>query len=69
MNQQHNIIKQLSSNKKQFLSKFESRKKKVYEDFPGDPVAKTSPSNADRAGLIPGQGAKIPPPSSPKNKT
>ena len=28
MNQQHNIVKQLSSNKKQFLSKFESRKKK-----------------------------------------
>jgi hypothetical protein len=43
--------------------------KKVYEDFPGDPVAKTSPSNADRAGLIPGQGAKTPPASSPKNKT
>ena len=28
MNQQHNIVKELSSNKKKFLSKFESRKKK-----------------------------------------
>ena len=30
------------------------------EDFPGDPVVKTPPSNAGGAGLIPGQGTKIP---------
>ena len=29
-------------------------------DFPGGPVVKTSPSSAGGAGLIPGQGAKIP---------
>ena len=29
-------------------------------DFPGSPVVKTSPSNTAGAGLIPGQGAKIP---------
>ena len=29
-------------------------------DFPGGPVVKASPSNAGGAGLIPGQGAKIP---------
>ena len=28
-------------------------------DFPGNPVAKTSPSNAGGVGLTPGQGAKI----------
>ena len=28
--------------------------------FHGGPVVKTSPSNAEGAGLIPGQGAKIP---------
>ena len=28
-------------------------------DFPGGPVVKTSPSNAEGAGSIPGQGAKI----------
>ena len=32
-------------------------------DFPGDPVVKTSPSNS-----IPGQGAKIPHTSWPKNQ-
>ena len=29
-------------------------------DFPGDPVAKTSPSNAGVESLIPGWGSKIP---------
>ena len=37
-------------------------------DFPGGPVVKTSPSNAGGAGLIPGQGAKIPHASRPKNQ-
>ena len=31
-----------------------------YRDFPGGPVVKTSPSHACGAGLIPGQGTKIP---------
>ena len=35
-------------------------------DFPGSPVVKTLPSNAGGAGLIPGQGAKIPHASQPK---
>ncbi len=30
------------------------------EDFADGPVVKTSPSNAEGAGLIPGQGTKIP---------
>ena len=29
-------------------------------DFPGSPVVKTSPSNAESTGSIPSQGAKIP---------
>ena len=37
-------------------------------DFPGGPVVKTSPSNAGGEGSIPGQGAKIPHPSWPKNQ-
>ena len=37
-------------------------------DFPGGPVVKTSPSNAGGASLIPGQGAKIPYASRPKNQ-
>ena len=35
-------------------------------DFPGHPVVKTLPSNAGGAGLIPGQGAKIPHALQPK---
>ena len=35
-------------------------KEVLWEDFPGGPVVKTSPSNAGGAGLIPGRGAKIP---------
>ena len=38
------------------------------EDFPGGPVVKTSPSNAGDTGSIPGQGAKIPHASWPKNQ-
>ena len=37
-------------------------------NFPGGPVFKTSPSNAGGAGSIPGQGAKIPHASWPKNQ-
>ena len=37
-------------------------------DFPGGPGVKTSPSNAGGAGLIPGQGVKIPHTSWPKNQ-
>ena len=35
-------------------------------DFPGDPVVKISPSNAEDVGSIPGRGAKIPHTSQPK---
>ena len=42
--------------------------KSHYRDFPGSPVVKTSPSNAGGAGSIPGQGAKIPHASRPKNQ-
>ena len=39
-------------------------------DFPGRVVVKTSPSNAEGVGSIPGRGAKIPHASGPKkNKT
>ena len=39
-------------------------------NFPGAPVAKTSPSNAGGTGLIPGWGARIPHASwQKKNKT
>ena len=37
-------------------------------DFPGSPVVKTSPSNAEGVGSIPDQGAKIPHASGPKNQ-
>ena len=42
--------------------------KKNNRDFPGDPVVKTLPSNAGGASSIPGQGAKIPHASGPKNQ-
>ena len=32
---------------------------KTCRDFPGDPVVKNLPSNAEDAGLIPDQGTKI----------
>ena len=31
------------------------------QDFPGSPVVKNLPSNAEDVGSIPGQGTKIPP--------
>ena len=37
-------------------------------DFPGGPVVKIAPPNAGNAGLIPGQGAKIPQGSRTKNQ-
>ena len=37
--------------------------------FPGGPVVKTSPSNAEGMGSIPGQGAKIPHASQPQTRT
>ena len=37
-------------------------------NFPGSPGVKISPSNAGGVGLIPGQGAKIPHVSRPKNQ-
>ena len=42
--------------------------KDMFWDFPGCPVVKTSPSNAGGEGWIPGQGAKIPHASRPKNQ-
>ena len=39
-----------------------SDKRNFYRDFPGSPVVKTSPSNAEGAGLILGRRAKIPHP-------
>ena len=36
--------------------------------FPGGPVVKTSSSNAEGAGLIPGWGGKIPHASGPKTQ-
>ena len=37
-------------------------------DFPGDPVVKTSPSNAAGAGWVPDMGAKISQDLGPKNQ-
>ena len=42
---------------------------KIERDLPGGPVVKTLPSNTGGASAIPGQGAKIPHTSRPKNKT
>ena len=44
-------------------------KANTFQDFPGGPVVKTSPSSAGGAGSIPGQGAKIPQTSQLKKKT
>ena len=40
----------------------------LFRDFPGRPVIKTLPSNAGGVGSIPGQEAKIPHASWPKNQ-
>ena len=37
-------------------------------DFPGGPVVETLPSSAGGVDLIPGQGAKVPHASRPKNQ-
>ena len=37
----------------------EKKKTRIYRDFPGSLVVKTSPSNAGSEGSIPIQGAKI----------
>ena len=42
--------------------------RKAWKDLPGGPVVKTSSSNVGGAGLIPGQGARIPHASWPKNQ-
>ena len=39
---------------------------KKCQDFPGGPVAETSPSNAGAAGSVPGWGAEVPHASQPK---
>ena len=41
---------------------------KVFWDFPGGPVVKTSPSNAGDVGSIPGRAAKIPHALQPKHQ-
>ena len=43
-------------------------RQEVLGGFPGGPVVKTSPSSAVDMGSIPGQGAKIPHASQPKNQ-
>ena len=40
-----------------------------FRNFPGAPVVKTSPSNTEVVGLIPGAGARIPPALGPQTKT
>ena len=44
---------------------------KCFWDFPGGPVVKTSPSNSELPGLIPGQGPNLPhaPGTKKKKKT
>jgi len=51
-----------------FLYKVKNYKKEV-RDFPGGPVVKTLPSNAEGVGSIPGWAAKIPHASQTKTKT
>ena len=51
-----------------FLIYFKKKKKDLEGTSLGGPVVKTSPFNAGDAGLIPGQGAKIPHASGPKNQ-
>ena len=45
-----------------------SNKKTEAKGFPGGPVVKTMPSNAEGAGSIPGLGSGIPHASQPKNQ-
>ena len=46
---------------------FKKKKKKRCQDFYGGPVVKTSLSNAETEGSIPGQRAKLPHALQPKN--
>ena len=39
-----------------------------FRNFPGGPVAKTSPFSAGNVGSIPGRGARIPHALQPKNQ-
>ena len=41
---------------------------KKIRDFPGGPVVKSPPANAEDSGSIPGQGAKIPHAWQPKDQ-
>ena len=52
----------------QIEEKKEPDSKLQAQDFPGGAVVKTSPFSAEGAGLVPGQGAKIPGASQPKNQ-
>ena len=45
--------------KSSFLTMFQDDLKDTSGPFPGDPVVRSSPSNAGGAGCIPGQGAKL----------
>ena len=56
------------------MTKFTTNKKKIkknktyFGDFPVGPVVKTLPSHAGGVGSIPGQEAKIPHDTPPKNQ-
>ena len=50
-------IRKASKFSTSFLSS--NLKNELYQDFPGDPVVKNSPSNAGDMGLIPGHGTNI----------
>ena len=49
-----NWVEFIKENSIQFYQKL------IWGDFPGGPVVKTLPSNAEGVGSIPGQGIKIP---------
>ena len=49
-------------------AEFSLRRKVALGGFPGGPMVKTSPASAGGAGSIPGQGAKIPQASRPRNQ-
>ena len=59
---------QLKSQQLFFLNINKLILKFIWRDFPGSPVVNTSPSSAGGSGSIPGQGAKIPHASRPKNQ-
>ena len=49
-----------ASNRNLYIQNIKSFNVGLHRDFPGSPVVKNPPSNAGDAGLIPGQGTKIP---------